>query len=74
MLQSIINAAVDMSTAVTTTTTPSAIVNANIPPRPERVSPPGPPNYPPNTTRQHSRINSHNAPVTVCTLYTYLIQ
>ncbi|XP_046661209.1 histone-lysine N-methyltransferase, H3 lysine-79 specific isoform X3 [Homalodisca vitripennis] len=37
--QSIINAAVDMSTAVTT---PSSMVNANPPPRPERVSPPGP--------------------------------
>lgn len=68
MLQSIINAAVDMSTAVTTTT-PSAIVNANIPPRPERVSPPGPPNYPPNPTRQHSRMNNHNTTVTVCLFY-----
>ena len=35
--QSIINAAVDMST-MTTTTTPANIVNQNIPPRPERVN------------------------------------
>ncbi|PSN43720.1 hypothetical protein C0J52_13998 [Blattella germanica] len=35
--QSIINAAVDMST-IMTTTTPSSIVNQNIPPRPERVN------------------------------------
>ncbi|XP_054277384.1 histone-lysine N-methyltransferase, H3 lysine-79 specific isoform X4 [Macrosteles quadrilineatus] len=36
--QSIINAAVDMSTAVTA----ASVVNVNVPPRPERISPPGP--------------------------------